>query len=130
MFKTLLSALAASLLVHSLICAQPALASTTPEKQSKFTEKVRNGIAKLGTGPDARVAVKLKDKTKLAGYISEISDDSFVIAAAGTGEDRSVAYGDVSQVRGHNLSTGGKIAIALGIAAAVLLILLIFENYG
>lgn len=130
MIKKLLSASIASLLVHSVICAQPVFARTSPEKQSKFTEKVRIGIAKLGTGQDARVAVKLKDKTKLAGYVSEVNETSFTVADARNCTARSVAYSDVTQVKGHNLSTGGKIAIALGIAAAVLLILLIFENYG
>jgi hypothetical protein len=41
-----------------------------------------------------------------------------------------VPYPSVTQVRGNNLSTGAKVAIVLGIVAAVLGILLFFENYG
>jgi hypothetical protein len=36
----------------------------------------------------------------------------------------------VKQVQGNNLSTGAKIAIGLGILAAILALLLFLENYG
>lgn len=32
-------------------------------KEGKFTKKVKANIVKIGTGPDARIEVKLKDKT-------------------------------------------------------------------
>jgi hypothetical protein len=129
MFKKLLSVSISLLLIHCL-CAQPVQAANNSEKQVKFIQKIRDGLAKLGTGQDARVAVKLRDKTKIAGYISEIKQDSFSIADVGTGLSTEVALSNVTQVKGHNLSTGAKVAIGLGIVAAVLLILLIFENYG
>jgi hypothetical protein len=129
MFRKLLSISIALLLIHC-ICAQPIQAANNSEKQAKFTQKIRDGITRLGTGQDARVAVKLRDKTKIVGYISEIKQDSFSIADVRTGTSTEVALNNVTQVKGHNLSTGAKVAIGLGIVAAVLLILLIFENYG
>jgi hypothetical protein len=36
---------------------------------------VKEGIHKLGTGLDARIEVKLRDKTKLKGYVSEAGED-------------------------------------------------------
>jgi hypothetical protein len=42
-----------------------------------------------------------------------------------------VTYTDVAQVKGHNLSTGAKIAIiSLAIAAGILAFFLWLENYG
>ena len=57
-------------------------AKSASEKQVRFTEKVKAGIFKLGTGPQARVEVKLRDKTKLSGYISEANETSFVVTDA------------------------------------------------
>ncbi len=40
-----------------------AYAGSKAEKETRFAEKVKDGISKLGTGPDARIEVKLRDKT-------------------------------------------------------------------
>lgn len=64
-------------------------------------------------------------------FISEAGADSFVIADSTTGAATAVAYTDVAQVKGHNLSKGAKIAIiGLAIAAGVLAFFLILENTG
>jgi len=82
-------------------------------------------VARLGTGNQALIAIKLKDKTKVAGYISEVSDDSFVVVHPKFGTVTSVKYADVAQAKGNNLGTGAKIAIGIGIGAAAVLILLL-----
>jgi hypothetical protein len=76
MFKPVLSLFLTTLLI---ICAgaQPAHAKSTAEKQARFTEKVKTGILKLGVGEQARVELKLIDKSKLKGYIQEAGADSF-----------------------------------------------------
>ena len=130
MLKKLLSTLLACLLIQTVAFVQPVAAKTKAEKEAQFAIKVKTGITKLGTGRDARVAMKLRDKTILSGYISRAGEDGFAVADPKTGVTTDVAYADVTQVKGHNLSTGGKIAIGLGILAAVLAILLFFENYG
>jgi hypothetical protein len=107
----------------SITCPSSALAGGNPEKEARFAQKVKTEIAKLGTGPDARVDLKLRDKTKLKGYISEVSDQSFAVVDDKTGTATTVAYPQVKQVQGNNLSTGVKIAIGIAIVVAVLLIL-------
>jgi len=100
-------------------------AKSAAEKQARFTEKVKAGILKLGTGPQARVEVRLWDKTKLSGYISEANETSFMIADA-NGAKAVVAYPDVAQVKGNNLSTGKKFAIAAVIVGALAIIYFAF----
>lgn len=101
----------------------PALAGSSPEKEARFAEKVQTEIAKLGTGQNARVDLKLRDKTKLKGYISEVGAESFVVIDDKTGSATTITYPQVKQVRGNNLATGWKIAIGVGIFIGVMLIL-------
>ena len=98
-------------------------AETKVEKDTKRAEKVKAGIFKLGTGPEALVKLKLDDKTKLQGYIGEAGADTFTVIDAKTGMATTVAYPQVRQVQGNNLSKGAKIAIGIGIAVAVLVII-------
>jgi hypothetical protein len=111
-------------LILSLFAAPPVLAKTKEEKEAALAAKVKAGIAKLGAGVDAKISVKLRNKTKLKGYVSRIEEDAFVIADAKTSAETRVAYGDITQVKGHNLSTGAKIAIAIGIAAGVIVLVM------
>lgn len=130
MFKKILAMVAAGLLMQA-VCAQQTFAASKEEKQAQRTEKVRAGILKLGVGTDARVAIKLRDNVKLAGYVSEAKDDSFVVTDLKTRTATTVAYGDVRQVKGHNIGTGAKVAIGIGIGVGVtiLVLWLIFQNY-
>jgi hypothetical protein len=130
MFKKILSMTIAGLLIQT-ICVQSVSAASKEEKQAQRTEKVRTGILKLGVGTDARVAIKLRDDVKLAGYVAEAKDDSFVVTDLKTRAATSVAYADVAQVKGHNLGTGAKVAIGIGIGVGVtiLVLWLIFLNY-
>ena len=84
----------------------------------------------LGVGIDARIKVKLKDKTKLEGYIKEAGNEHFVITDARTGADTAVAYPQVSTAQGQNLSKGAKIAIGVGIAAAIVIVILFIAYHG
>jgi hypothetical protein len=112
-------------LFHAGFCVQTASARSKAEKQARFAEKVKAGVEKLGVGEETYVRVKLRDKTKLAGYISEAREESFVVTDLKTSEATTVAYADVKKVKGHNLSTGAKVAIGVGVALAVLLVVVL-----
>jgi hypothetical protein len=109
-----------------LLCAGTIGASPRGEKEAKLAAKVKAGIVKLGTGPAAQVELKLRDKTKLKGYVYEIAEDHFVVIDARTGAATVVPYPQVTQVKGNNLSTDAKLAIGLGIA---FLIAFMIANY-
>lgn len=111
MHKKLLSVLLI-LLFANLLAISPAQAQSNPQRR---TQKIKTDIAKLGVGTEARVKVKLRDKTKLEGYVSETGTDTFNITDARTGKSTTVAYSQVSEITGSNLSTGAKVAIGIGI---------------
>ena len=84
-------------------------------------DKVKAFVAKRGTGPSAKVTVKLKDNTKLKGYISQAGDDSFTLADSKTGQLRTLNYQDVAEVKKPGgLSLPAKIGIGIGVAVGVL----------
>jgi len=124
MIKKTLSLFLTVALLLPLFAAPSALAKTKEEKQAALSAKVKAGIAKLGAGKDTKVSVKLRDKTKLKGYVRRIEEEAFVIADAKTGAETNVPYGDVTQVKGNNLSTGAIIAISAGVAAGVTLLVI------
>jgi len=127
MFKTILSLSLITLLI-TCVGVKAVYADSKEEKQARFTDKVKAGIARLGTGEPAHVKVKLSNKTRLSGYISEAGDEDFVVVDAKTGAATRVAYGDVQQVKGNNLSMGEKVAIGLTIVAAVVAVVFILES--
>ena len=107
-----------------------AYAGAKEEKETRFAEKVKEGISKLGTGVEARVEVKLRNKTKLKGYVSEASEDSFVIVDEKTGTTSTVSYAQVKQVKGKNLSTAAEIALGVGVILLpiVIVVLLVSQS--
>ena len=120
MFKRILSVALVSSLVHLSICIERVSASTKSEKQAQILEKVKAGINKLGVAKEARVVVRLNDKTRLSGYISEAGYDSFVITNMKTGTTTTVAYNNVAQVKGHNLSTREWVGVGFVVFVLIL----------
>ena len=114
MFRKVLSLVLVGFLL-SVAGVSRAYAGSREEKETRFAGKVKEGISKLGTGPDARIEVKLRDKTKLKGYVSEAGDDSFIIVDEKTNATSRVTYSQVKQVKGNNLSTAAEIALGIGI---------------
>lgn len=90
-------------------------------KEEKFVETVRTKITKLGTGSDAKIKLKLKDGTKLKGYIIESNEDGFAVMNSKTGQPVSVSYSQVGQAKGNNLSSG--VIIVIGVVAAIVFII-------
>lgn len=87
----------------SAVIAWPVAPSTKVEKEIQFSQKVKAGVASIGTGQETRVEVKLRDKSKLKGFIQDASESSFVVSDLKTGARTTVAYADVKQIKGNNL---------------------------
>jgi hypothetical protein len=123
MFKKVLSLALVGFLL-SVAGLRPGYARSKEEKATRFAEKVKEGISKVGTGAEARIEVKLWDKTKLKGYVSEAGEDSFVIVDEKTGGTSTVTYAQVKQVKGQHLSTAAEIAIGVGVILLPIVIVL------
>lgn len=117
-----------ALALVGLLCNALALraSAATGGGVERAAEKVRAGVARLGTGPDARVEVRLRDKTKLKGYIREVNDEGFVVVDEKTGAATAVPYPQVGQVKGNNLST--KVKVVITVALFVFLLALLARN--
>jgi hypothetical protein len=123
MLKKAIALLLVSALTLAIFCPTPALANPDNEKDASMTAKVKSGVSQIGTGREARVKLTLRDKTRLVGFISEANDEYFVVTHLKTGAETQVAYPDVTQVQGNNLSTRTKVIIGVSIVAAVVIVL-------
>ena len=130
--KSLSLALIGALLYALLAVPAFAATSTPEEKEAARVAKIKASITKLGTGSEATIKIKLRDKTKLSGYVSQANADSFTITDAKTGAATEVLYPNVTQAKGKNLSTGAAIAIGIGIGvgATFLTVYLVFLALG
>ncbi|HEX4950117.1 MAG TPA: hypothetical protein VFZ34_25855 [Blastocatellia bacterium] len=123
MFRKPIVHILAGALFLSFVGVPSVTAKTKEEKAAEFAAKVKREVAKLGTGPDAQISVKLRDKTKLSGFVSKIGEESFFVTEANTGATTEVPYPNVTQVKGNNLNAGVIVALSVGITLAVLFIL-------
>ena len=113
MFKKLLSVALTSLFV-SMITAVPAPAQSQAGIETQQADKIKAKVTRLGTGKQARVEVKLKNNTKLKGYIGQISEDGFALVDPKHGTVTPIPYAQVQQIKNTNHS--GLFALGLGAA--------------
>jgi hypothetical protein len=92
--KTVAVALAVLLLY--LAPAPPAAAGQSSVDGSQIA-KIKSDVAKRGVGDKAKVAVSLRNKTSVKGYIKQASEDQFVIADDKTNAETTIAYRDVEK---------------------------------
>jgi hypothetical protein len=109
--------------IINLLGVASVFAGERSEKEMALAEKVRGNIEKLGTGERAKVKIILKDKSKIEGYISRTGENSFTVVSSENGRPAEVEYSQVKKAKGHNLSTGAKIAIGVGVGLAILAII-------
>lgn len=68
------------------------------DAETKTAEKNKVKVAKLGTG-GRLIEVKLKDDTKIKGYITEIKDDSFVLVGKKNAASTNISYAQVRKIQ-------------------------------
>ena len=121
MSKRIVSYCLTALLLNLFCLTSVAVGSPAKSKEDEQVDKLRAEIMRLGTGPDARIKVKLRDKTKVSGYVGEAGEDSFVVVDSKTGQPTRIPYPQVGQVKANNFSTGQKIVIGIATGVAVFL---------
>lgn len=119
MLKRILSFGLAVLIFHTMQ-PRPIVAYAQAGQGKQSIDKVKAAVAKR---VGKKSTVKLQDGTKLKGSITQAGDDSFTLSDSKTGQTRTLAYTDVSEVKGQGMSTTTKILIIAGIALGVLIII-------
>ena len=110
-------------LLVMLIGARPIAAQARELTAAEFTVRVKKKIVKLGTGPEAKLQVRLQDKTKLKGYVSKISDDSFAMFDTKTNAETNVPYANVTELK--TKMSDGEVILLGGLAGAGALVAII-----
>jgi len=122
--KTICLCLVAVLTLHTYGVASEAEGRSDSEpttaSNTQPAEKIKAEVERRGTGEKSRVKVRLRDKTELKGYISQIDASSFQVTEEKTGKVMTLGYADVEKVGGRGMSRNTKtvIFIGVGIAAA------------
>lgn len=93
----------------------------SPASNPQLAEKARIKIQKRGVGEKSRVTLRLRDRTEVKGYISQIEADTFQVTDWKSGQVTTVAYQDVTRIRGGGMSTGAKVAIGAGVVAGAMI---------
>ncbi len=128
MSAALIGALLLSFSPFSLVWAQ-----TKPNQEFERVAKLKTKLAQFGTDKKVRVEVRLPDNTKRTGYLSQVNETSFVLTDLKTGQSTEFVYGNVADAKKPGKPAWVKLAIAGGIAIAVLATLRIYcgnPDYG
>ena len=72
---------------------------TQISKEAKHAEKIKNSVFKSAVGPGNDIEVKLFNKTKIRGYVSEVTDDYFAVTDPNSGAKTTLKYSEVEKVK-------------------------------
>ena len=101
-------------------CVPPCFAGSNTSAKPALHDRV----AQLPAG--TVVVVKTRDKRTLTGRIGRVSTDGFELqyATGNSVQSETLVFANVKSVkeRQHGLSTGAKIAIGVGLAAAAIIV--------
>lgn len=120
MFRTFLSLVLVGLSVQGLYAAP--LFATQADDDARAIEKVRQEVAKLGLGEKARVTVRMKNGTKIKGFISQAGANDFTVRDRKTGNPTTILYSDVAKLddnRGGSALRNTLVAVAVGVGIVV-----------
>ncbi len=121
--KTFLSLLIAALMVSGTV-SQP-LRAAQSKSQVPTVEAVKSKIARQGIGSKAKVTIRLKNGTKVKGYVAQAGEEDFVIRDRKTDAPTTISYEDVLKVeenRGHSTARNIGIGVAVGVGAVLAII--------
>ncbi len=87
-------------------------------RNEELAAKAHAKVAKIGVGQNAKVEVKLRDQSRIRGYISELQQDSFTVVERDTATERKLAYAEVAEVKRFSGGLSTKSWAIIGAAAA------------
>jgi hypothetical protein len=114
-----------SLVLIGILASLFSIPAQGQEQPPAQTIKEMKQVVQKALNKDKPVRVKLKErlsgKTKLTGRVSEVSDTGFVLTDEKTNTTTKLTYDGLKEVKPKGLSTGAKIALGVGVPAAIIL---------
>jgi hypothetical protein len=123
MLKTYLSCLIVVALQVATL-SQPAVARQSAS-QVPTVEAIKSKIARIGVGAKAKATIRLKNGTKVKGYVAQAGEDDFVMRDRKTDAPTTIRYDDVLKVednKGHSTARNIAIGVAVGVGAVLAVI--------
>lgn len=97
------------------------------ESQAEAASKIKARVAEL-SAHQAEVKLKLREGKKLAGRISEVGEESFVLTEAKSGARTTVAYAEVAEIK--ESVKGSKWWIVAAVAVSVAAVAIVAAAVG
>jgi preprotein translocase subunit SecF len=122
MLKTRLSFLVAVML---LLVTVPHPTIAKQANQAPTVEAIKSKVARIGVGAKAKATIRMKNGTKVKGYIAQVQEDDFVVRDRKTDAPTTIRYSDVLKVeenRGHSTARNVAIGVAAGVGAVLAVI--------
>ena len=116
MISKSISVLVISAVLHSSLAAQTL---SSPTQDVPTMQQVLRVAQERDKAVTVTLSRKVDNKAKLTGKVSDISDTTFTLISQRTGNPMTLAYEDVRQVKQKGMSKGAKIAVGVGIGAAI-----------
>src|SRR5258705_125237 len=107
-----------------IITAVPISAHSEAAVETQQTEKIKAKVTRLDTRKRARVEVKLKDNTKLKGYIGGIAEEHFTLVDPKHGIVTPVPYTQVQQIKNTNHAGAYALGLGAGVIGGVLILVM------
>lgn len=113
-------------LIYLLVfTAAPVLARSKHGPQADSVEQIRMKLERIGVGEKARATIRLKNGTKLKGYIYQMGASDFTLKDKKTLAPVQILYSDVERVesnKGHSKAKWIGIGVAIGVGAFLAII--------
>ena len=88
--------------------------------QSSESARVHSEIQKLSAERGKKVEIRLRDKTKIKGYITAVDHDTFAVSDLTAGTSQTISYANVLEARRSGGGSKKPWFIAAGIAAGAI----------
>jgi hypothetical protein len=120
MLKTSVSLVIAAVVLIATLSPSTIVAQN--RTQTPTLEEVKSKVARLGVGAKAKATIRLKNGTKVKGYIAQAGEDDLVIRHRKTDAPTTIRYEDVLKVednKGHSTARNIGIGVAVGVGAVL-----------
>ena len=122
----------ALLITLLLTCSWSAVFAKEPtsrQKEELTVDEIKTKLSRIGLGDEARVTVRLKNGSKVKGYITIVGQNEFVVYSTKDAVPVRIAYSDVEKVEDNRprfaKSLARSFAIRAGVGAAGIMVVLV-----